>query len=261
VKFIVIGFTGFIGSEIYKKLLQEHHEVVGINSKIIQFNINNSVSRVGTLTEDVKKIIDKNCVVINTAWVGSQRNNRENIDNIQMAKDEINLINALEPSKIKYVSLGSIAEYEIDEITDSWNTNYAVGKRMVHAHLKDRKSNYVWARIASCFGNRDTRRWLINDFKKGLIGNDFVAFKPKNILNLSDVNNISRIIISLANSNYVGEVNIMDQNWYSVGDLVELYINGRNPNIVTRRLGPFSLSDSLAQLSGENDIVSFILNK
>jgi nucleoside-diphosphate-sugar epimerase len=261
VRFIVIGFTGLIGSEIYSQLSNQKHNVVGINSSVIKLTGDNFLQRKKSLTEDIIGILEKNDVVINAAWIGSDRDNRNNPMNIVMANSEIELIELLEELNIRYLSLGSVSEFEINEITDSWNSQYAKSKRMVFEYLKDNKTNYVWARIASCFGSNDKRSWLVNDLKQNKFKKGARASNPNNILNLSSVQEISKNIILLINSTYIGQVNLMSKEWYKVGEIIDFYFGGKNPRSLLRDNGPFSTSDPFSKLIGESYFMDFLLKK
>ena len=260
-KFIVIGFTGLIGSGVYSELIAQNHDVIGMNSTIIKLENGISIQRGKSLAEDIEGLLDERIMVINTAWIGTERKNRNNSEHMSMAHDEIDLILLLEKMNIRYVSLGSISEFQLEEITDSWDSQYSKSKRKVFQYLAKNKRDYVWVRIASCFGSNDTRSWLINDLKRGKIERGVRASNPNNILNLSSVENISNSIISLTTSEFVGEVNFMSKDWYKVGEVIESYFGGKNPEPIIRYSGPFSCSDPNLRLIGGNDFIKFLLDK
>lgn len=261
VKFIVIGFTGLIGSEVYSKLIKLNHDVTGVNSKIIKLKNGIFVQRGKSLAEDIEGLLDNGIIVINTAWIGAERKNRNDLGHVSMADNEIDLIALLEKTNTRYLSLGSISEFEINEITDSWDSQYAKSKRRLFQYLAENKKDYVWVRIASCFGSNDTRSWLINDLKQGKIQRGVIASNPNNILNLCSVENISNNIVSVITSEYVGEVNFMSKEWYRVGEVIESYFDGKIPEPIIRDRGPFSSSDPNSRLIGGNEFIKFLVEK
>jgi nucleoside-diphosphate-sugar epimerase len=261
VKIILIGYTGLIGSEIYSQLTNQMHNVIGLNSTTIKLNNDVLLQRTKSLSEDVQEYLENGDVVINAAWVESKRQNRNDTANLSMAKSEIELINTLVKMHIKYISLGSIAEYKIDEITDSWDSNYAEGKRMVSRYLAKSKADYVWVRVASCFGANDTRSWLVNDLKLNKIKKGTVASNPNNILNLTSVKNISKELIQLINANDFGDINLMANQWYKAGEIIEVYFGGKIPTAIFRDRGPFSTSDPIAKITEESFFLDFLINK
>jgi nucleoside-diphosphate-sugar epimerase len=261
VRIIVIGFTGLIGSEIYSQLTKQKQNVIGINSRIIKLDNEILVQRTKSLAEEVQGLLENGDVVINTAWNGSDRKNRNNQVNKLMANTEIELINLLEKENIRYLSLGSISEFKIKEITNSWDSQYAESKRMVFQYLKRNKANYVWVRIASCFGSNDKRSWLVNDLKQNKFKKGVEASNPNNILNLSSVQDISKYVILLLNSKYIGEVNLMSKEWYKVGEIIDVFFGGKKPQPLIRHEGPFSTSDPVRKIIGESYFIDFLLKK
>ena len=143
VKFIVLGFTGLIGSEIYSQLTNQRHKVIGINSTVVKSDNKILVQRSKPLAEEVRGFLEIGDVVINTAWVGSDRNNRNDLVHAVMANYEIELINLLQEMQIRYMSLGSISEIKVNEITDSWNSQYAESKRSVFKYLSESMNQVV----------------------------------------------------------------------------------------------------------------------
>ena len=142
-KFIVIGFTGLIGSEVYLKLIKQNHEVIGINTKIIKLKNGIFIQRNRSLAKDIEGFLDEGTMVINTAWIGTEREKRNDSGHLSMANYETDLIILLEKMNIRYVSLGSISEFEINEITDAWDSQYAKSKRRVFQYLVENKKDYV----------------------------------------------------------------------------------------------------------------------
>jgi nucleoside-diphosphate-sugar epimerase len=261
VKIIVIGFTGLIGSEIYSQLTKQGYRVTGINSRVIKLEEENFVHRNRSLVEDVAEFLEEGDALVNAAWTSSERKNRNNLSNELMAISEIDLIRSLKNMDIRYLSLGSISEFKIDAITDSWDSKYAESKRSVFQYLEQNNINYVWARIASCFGSNDTRSWLINDLKHNKFKKEMKASNPNSLLNLSSVENVASNLILLLKSKLIGEVNLMSNEWYRVGEIIDAYFGGEKPLPVIRNYGPFSTTDPFSKTIEEGDFIEFLLKK
>jgi hypothetical protein len=53
----------------------------------------------------------------------------------------------------------------------------------------------------------------------------------------------------------------MSKDWYKVGEVIESYFGGKNPEPIIRDSGPFSFSDPNSRLIGGNDFVKLLLEK
>ena len=259
-RIFVLGHTGFIGKAVYDKLNELPLELVGVNSKLIDFNGKSLIPRKLSLVADLETLIQSDSVIINASWFKTGREFRNSERHTLMAESEISLIQYISKLNLRYISLGSIAEIPDLEITDAMTSNYAINKRKVFEFLKKNYDNFAWMRVASCFGRNDKRSWIINELKNSNNDKPIIVKNPNNLINLSSVENISDILLDSLSSNVKGEFNLMDRYWYKIGDLTSAFYEDINLNSITRLNGDFSENDPRRILTGNNDVLEFLRN-
>ena len=257
-RIFVLGHTGFIGESVYKKLYDLPHELIGVNSKFIDFKGNNLIPRKLSLVADLETLIQSDSVILNASWCKTDRDFRNSETHTLMAESEILLIKYVSKLNLRYVSLGSIAEIQDVEITDAMSSNYAINKRRILEFLKQNYDNFAWMRIASCFGINDKRSWIVNELRNGTKTKPIIAKNPNNLINLSSVENISDILLESLSGSIKGEFNLMDRYWYKIGDLTSALYKGINLNPIIRLNGDFSENDPKRILTGNNDVLRFL---
>jgi len=259
-RIILIGHTGFIGSYLYRKFLRDDSDLIGINSKIIQTKSGSRNRQSFSFVDDLNEFITERTTVINTAWCNNSRKNRNSVEHNTFAESEIELISFLRHKKIRYLSLGTIAEYRNVEITDSFDSKYAENKRKVSEYLSQNHMNYIWVRIASCFGEEDKRNWFITELLNSKSDKEITIQNPNYLLNLTSVQKISEMLVRLAKGSRIGEVNLAGKYWYRLRNLADYYYRNSSLDPVIREFGPFSISDPARIDTGDNNILEF-LNK
>ena len=257
-RIFVLGYTGFIGETVYKKLYDLPHELVGVNSKFIDFKGKDLIPRKLSLVVDLKNLIQSDSVILNASWCKTDREFRNSETHTLMAENEILLIQYVSKLNLRYVSLGSIAEIQDLEITDAMTSNYAVNKRRILEFLKQNYDNFAWMRIASCFGINDKRSWIVNELRNGTKTEPIIVKNPNNLINLSSVENISNILLDSLSNTIRGEFNLMDRYWYKIGDLTSALYEDIDLNSIIRLNGDFSENDPKRILTGYNDVLEFL---
>jgi nucleoside-diphosphate-sugar epimerase len=227
-KVLITGITGFLGSHIAEKLIQEGIGVIGLkrtNSDIWRCDqIADKIEWVDIETGYENLILEKQPdTIIHSAWIGVEAKDRDNwtlqAQNIQFL---VELLEIAKQTKVKkIIFLGSQAEYGItdEKVFENKNpvaaTAYASIKlaclEILKTFSETNHIDWVWLRLFSLFGERENASWLIPslikrmtneaemDFTKGeqmyayLYVRDFaeIILKVVNMPITSDIYNVS----------------------------------------------------------------------
>lgn len=180
VNILITGISGFAGSHIAHKLLENNFNVLGLirnksnvwrceefNEKIIWVEIDNEEKYKESLIE---KGFD---ILIHCAWIGVKSNERESWDlQAQNFKFLIDLLELSKKAGVKQIIiLGSQSEYGKFEgkISENFVTNpvnaYGVLKlaclEVTKNFAKINDVKWVWVRLFSVFGEKEDINWLI----------------------------------------------------------------------------------------------------
>jgi putative NADH-flavin reductase len=244
-QFVIIGNSGFIGRNIESKVDYRNFTTVGISSKFIEFKNSEKNQRIGrTLTDldlEIRRFLSKETVVINAAWITNDRGERNSSNHMEWADLEISLIESVISAGSRYVSLGSIAEMDDLVISPSYGTVYSKAKAKVFTHLTEKYADFLWIRIASAYGQFDTRKWLITELIEH--GEKLNLKNPNAVLNLSDVETISSQIVQSALSERCGSVNLWSEQWMSLENIKKCFVDRGNPILATSNSKYFSEFD------------------
>lgn len=224
-KAVLIGSTGFIGSHIAEELEGRNISYAGLSSKYIDLVSNETRNRIerqsNMCLDQIADHLSEDTVVINAAWGPNLRSNRDSRLHRNNAENEIDLIKFVMKFKCKYVSLGSISEINHELIGQSNDTQYSKAKQEISNFLDSNYDNYLWLRIASAYGYRDSRDWLVTQLIKD--GPQFKVKTPDALLNLTDVNSISRSVINQGFEDKVGVLNFWSEQWMTVANIRDCY--------------------------------------
>ncbi len=187
---LLTGATGFIGSNIAKKLLECNYNVFATCrntssfEKCIQFK--DIINWINIEAHDWKQQI-KNIqpdLLVHVAWSGIDTENRNNwemqIRNFLLSKEFFDL--AKEGCVKKVIALGSQAEYGFyscpinEETVPKPYEAYGLIKSLTANYLRslfeNSKTEWYWIRIFSVFGEGESTRWLIPTVISKLLKNE-----------------------------------------------------------------------------------------
>ncbi len=181
-EFMVAGHTGLVGSAVYEQICNLGHEVVGLNSKVV-----NLLDRKATL--DFVQTIKPRIVIDAAAIVGGiSANDKYPVDflskNLQI---QVNLMDACHVSGVeRFVFLGSSCIYP-RECTQPIKEEY-----LMTGHLEATNSAYAVAKIAGIE--------LIRSYRKQY-GRRWISLMPTNIYGPRDNFNLesSHVLPALIN--------------------------------------------------------------
>ena len=250
-RFIILGESGFIGSTLFRALCETNEIVVGIN----RYNL--KISKNGKLHEqprkekeiylELKPFLSQETTIINTIWGKLERKSRNSIRHEQCALKEIEIIKKLEGKGYRYISFGSVAEVDDEDISPSYGTSYANAKAQVAAHLLDSDLYSIWVRVAAAYGPSDNRDWFMTQLikrRRNLL--NLRIENPSQLINLCHKDSLVQKVIWLSQNNLEGTINIATRQWVTIGEIRDSFENLVEPRYTTRLSGPFSNSDPAA---------------
>lgn len=189
-KILLTGATGFIGSNIAKKLSGCDYEVYATHrqtssfKKCIQFK--DKINWINTDTNDWKEQIKaiKPDQLIHAAWGGIASENRNKwelqIRNFWLSKEYFDL--AKECGVKKVIALGSQAEYgaygfPVNETTvpmpnDSYGATKTLTANCLRNLFENSTTEWYWIRIFSVFGEGENSGWLMPAVISKLLKNE-----------------------------------------------------------------------------------------
>jgi UDP-glucose 4-epimerase len=179
-KVLITGITGFLGSNIAEELIHNNHQVIGLKRpeaniwrcedfkhKITWIDIDAA----GQYKDQLANFsIDS---IIHCAWIGVEAHHRDNWE--EQIKNVTFLIELLSIAKSvsinRFIFLGSQAEYGnvTGKITEEHQTSalsaYGGVKlaclEIVKAFCSTNNINWIWLRLFSLFGEKESDNWLI----------------------------------------------------------------------------------------------------
>lgn len=195
-KILVVGGTGFLGSEIVQRLLEDGHQLRSLSRKQSRVDVEQWVGDIG-LPASYKDSISnwKPEVVIQTAWVTDQLSYRNSERNPIYAKNSVEFAEHCFQSEVKhFFALGSSAEYgRPNQLCNAASTPslpldlYSAEKLWTLAHMKKIVKNYEtrfsWARIFQPYGkNQDPNRLIPSAAQSFRAGKKFTTQSSENVL-------------------------------------------------------------------------------
>ena len=188
--YLVTGSSGFIGSEVLKKIKLEPYQVYGISSSFILENRSHDTLSYPEAIELCKKNYNSEIIIIHCAWSGVGNKFRNNSMQVQENIFFIEwLTNIASVGNVRAITaIGSQAEYGIKSCpiteVDECDPLTVYGKtKLAHFFLIDALSKaknirFNWVRVFSTYGIQDSGSWLI----PSLIYNLYIE-KPMGLTN------------------------------------------------------------------------------
>ena len=211
----ITGANGFIGSNLFNYLSYSGFSVTGFTS-----NKQNTRFRYLNMFDmkEIELALGEIELLIHVAWIGSERENRNNFEiqkkNLAISKNITNLKNITKIKRI--IALGS--QDELRDGDQPWSdgsrivpsSEYGKAKFESYSMLSEAFDNFSWARLFSVYGPGDSRNWIINTAVKALKRNTPTNFglcsKPWSLTYITDVLTALEKII-MGNSFYLLNLN------------------------------------------------------
>jgi hypothetical protein len=241
VRYIVLGSSGFIGSEFAKQIAGLKCEYLFMDRSLITVSINDEIRSIARskndIWHDLYKFLHENTIVVNCMWskIDSSLNNAAS--HLISEKNEIEFIQELAKENCKYVSFGSIKEYESDSL-------YANSKRNVYDFISAKLKNYYWLRIANCYGSTNTNRLIDQLFNSHITGSTFLLDNPEKIINIYPVQQLVSFCINSVFDLPSGDYNIASQQWVKLKDINRSFVELTEPQYLNMDNELFLRNDS-----------------
>ncbi len=246
------GATGFIGSHLIKKLINEKHDVTILVRKSsdlwrISPYLDDVVVEYGSIHNygQVKKSMMQSSpeVIYHLAWQGILRNDRDNISQLDNLCSSINILKtAIElNNNPAFIGVGSQAEKGInDYLTNdelALHSTYGVskycfsilGKKLCHMN----NIRFIWFRLFATYGSKDNPQWLIPyvilsllEGKKPLLTS---GFQKRDYLYVSDV--VDALFLSAVNEKISGSFELGSGISVDIRTIAESIRNIIDPNL------------------------------
>lgn len=186
-KVLITGITGFLGSHIAEQLCAQNFEIIGLK------RASSDIWRCDAFKEQVnwidlddqglwkQKIMDSNPnVIIHSAWIGVESKDRDDWElqakNIELLTSLLQVTHYLKLDK--FIFLGSQSEY--GNLNGMINEEKPVKPINAYAAIKlcclqiletygvIHQINWIWLRVFSVFGERESDKWLIPSLIKAI---------------------------------------------------------------------------------------------
>ena len=248
-RFIVIGDSGFIGSAFLEYLVSQNHEVIGVNRNLIrQYQASSSLVTINNLENDlfsmIRPYVNMDTIVINCAWEKISREFRNSVEHFAAADREVELIRVLSQFNVRYLSFGSIAELSEVEISPSYGSTYSQAKTRVYENLMNSQLAYTWMRIASCYGENDSREWFLTKLVNSISSkSELIIERPNLMINLCHISSLVNSALNLSPALIGKALNLYTPQWVTLNNLKKSAYELTEPKYEVRSYGAFSSSD------------------
>ncbi len=186
---LITGITGFLGSHLGEYLLERQYNVIGLKRTTSGlWRCSNYTDKILWVDSDIcdwkEKIIKlKPDIIIHTAWSGvvslARTNFKEQMENLNFLSDLLIIAQEIKPEK--FIAFGSQAEYgklnsiAIEDQEVFPETAYAISKvlasKLTAYFCISNKINWVWLRIFSVFGEKESEEWFIPSIIRKIVKN------------------------------------------------------------------------------------------
>lgn len=115
-KVLVVGGNGFLGKEIFRELIDNGHDVIGMGRSANPNRVKNWISADIGRPDTYKNFINdwRPEVVVQSAWVTAQKTYRQSAENLQYASGTLQFAkDCLKTGTNHFIGLGTSAEYGI----------------------------------------------------------------------------------------------------------------------------------------------------
>lgn len=275
---LITGITGFLGSEIARKLYDEGNEIIALKRNTSDLsrchNFSDNVKWINISENWEQKVIESNPqIIIHSAWDGVGAIERDNwliqTNNLQFTLKLLHI--AKEVNVEKLIGFGSQAEYGyfsgiIDEnhLIDP-KSAYGLSKYLCSQTIKvfceQNNIDWYWLRLFSFFGEKENINWFIPSLIKNISQNNPMDMTPGDqryaYMYIGDLAGIiCNIINSSANS---GVYNLSSKNSVSLKEIVNKIINILKPTksqvnfgaLPYRENQPMLIQGEVSKLEGE----------
>ena len=260
-KILLTGATGFVGSYVYKRLVETNHALYVVSrgditnsgrSIFYQLDILNYQATNQVITEI------KPDLLIHLAWDVTHGDFWDAPNNKVYAAASINLFNSfLENGGKKIIAIGTCAEYPTssesvleDQVYDGELSCYGSSKKSVFEYLKYKYTNKLcditWIRIFGIYGPYENENRffpkVINAIKNNVL---FKINYPDIFVDYVYVNDVAEFIVRCIEINGLGAINIGTGISISLTDLfnvIKNYIETKDFKIINTIVKPNSKS-------------------
>jgi UDP-glucose 4-epimerase len=256
-RILITGATGFIGSNLCKKLVSEGHDVAILSRNESSFErIIDVFEKINVIYVDYSNLQNSELEIINfkpeiayhIGWVGVENTDHNDekmlLENIQTT---LSLSKILIKCEIKVVvALGSQAEYgQYNQVinekfpakpTSFYGTAKLCAHNILNQYLLLNNIRFVWLRLFSSFGPYDNPNWLIPYVIKTVFDGKTPALtKAEQIWDFIYIDDVVDAIIECGeNNNTKGIYNLGSGIGYSLKDVIIKIRNKINPKISLR---------------------------
>jgi nucleoside-diphosphate-sugar epimerase len=195
-KVLITGITGFLGSHIAEKYINNGYQVIGLkrqSSDIYRCSkFENKVTWINVESENWKEKIKQNNpqIFIHSAWNGVEANSRlqwsSQLTNLNFLLELLEMARELKISK--FIGLGSQAEYGsfFDKVNENYptepNTAYGIVKLMalnlIKCYCTEYKVSWYWLRLFPVFGENEGVNWLIPSVIRNIVDGKSMELTP-----------------------------------------------------------------------------------
>lgn len=247
---VITGITGFIGSNLAEKFLQEGYQVIGIIRE------SSDLSRCQEFLHQIKIIYNDDPFIyqkireldqfslVYCAWNGVESEFRDDwtkqAENIGYL---VKILEILNESKLdKIIFLGSQAEYgRIDKIVkedatsdllSAYGVIKASSRLILEAYAKKNNINWIWLRVFSVFGQKESTKWLIPSLIQRMKNQDVMDFTScEQKYAYMYIKDFSDVVEKIVNGRVVsGVYNLSGNNPIKLKTIIETIRNFVNPN-------------------------------
>lgn len=253
-KIFITGASGFVGSFVFKKLVQDtsHEVAILLRNPQAAWRIADLINEVIVIKGDLsnprsysQELVDF-CpdIVLHLAWGGVGNSNRNSLNQWKNVSDLMCLIETLTPLNISaFIGLGSQAEYgpinkKIDETyPENPTTLYGVAKlaalKLAEAQLKEMDIRFAWLRLFSSYGPSDEPTWLlqylINQFLQNISPQ---VTKGEQLWDYIYIEDVADAVLAMVNCEQAkGVFNLGSGQAHSLKHIIEKTRDLINPNI------------------------------
>ncbi len=237
---VIAGFTGFVGSSLFKFLAERNLKVLGLGSKSLQLANTNHINlhestHVGEWASLIRQLKPSSVVLCD--WQGVLPGFRE--DDFQFGNIErwTELVKASLDSHVdRIVALGSQAE--IGSFQDGINESEVFAPRSAYGRAKqkafldiqdlvrDSDCQFLWARLFSIYGPTMSDEWFLKKLVRAIVlGEELETSALTQVWNLLHVTDLSSAILTLLKSQSSGIFNIASEKSFSFLEIVNQISN------------------------------------